>query len=370
LLARLADELAFAGEPRRVRALSTEALAIARRLRAAGSLIDVVAERAIAIWTPDTLALRREEAEEAVQAAGLIDDPLPRFHAYRCRAYALICAGELDRAEADHAEALALAERTAHPMARWMARVIGSTIATIRGRYADAEALATEAFDIAQRSGQPDAVFVYSGQVGQIRFEQGRLAELEPMVAENAKQFPGLPAMIGILAATAAEAGLVDDSLAALARGADVGFAPLDITWAGAIGPHAIACARIGDRTSSALLRPLLEPYAGQVAYTAVNAWLTIDHHLGALARVDGRHDEAERYLQQAVEMARRMDAPAWLARAQVEQARTRIAQGHPRAETSRLLEEAAEAAARLGASGVEREAISLIDESERAVTA
>jgi class 3 adenylate cyclase/tetratricopeptide (TPR) repeat protein len=370
LLARLADELVFAGDAERVRALSGEALAIVRRIDSPRVLIDVVAERAIAIWSPDTLPVRREEAEEAVQAAGRVGDPLARFHAYRCRTYASICAGELERAETDHAEAFALAERTAHPMARWMARVMGSTIATIRGRFEVAEALAAEAFDIAAGSGQPDAQFVYSGQLGQLWYEKGRLPELQPLIAETAKQFPMMPALIGILAVTAAEAGLVDDALGALTRGAEIGFAQPDITWAGAIGPHAIACARVEDRRTSRLLRPLLEPYAGQVAYTAANAWLTIDHHLGALARVDGHYDQADAHLNRAAEMARHMKAPVWLARTQVEQARARIARGHAPADVLPLLEEAHEAAVRLGAGGVERDAAALINDKREAITA
>jgi hypothetical protein len=135
------------------------------------------------------------------------------------------------------------------------------------------------------------------------------------------------------------------------------------------IGPHAIACSRIGDRNSSRLLRPLLEPYAGQVAYTAANAWLTVDHHLGALARVDERFDEAEAHLERAERMARGMNAPAWLARAQVEHARARMARGYSPASVAPLLKEAREGAAYVGAASVEREAAALLLEPERTVT-
>jgi hypothetical protein len=190
------------------------------------------------------------------------------------------------------------------------------------------------------------------------------------MIAESAVQFPFMPALIGIHAASAAEAGLEDEARSALARGGEIGFAPHDITWAGTIGPHAIACARVGDRSTSRLLRPLLEPYAGQVAYTAANAWLTVDHHLGALARVDRDYDAAETHLEQAAELAARMKAPAWRARTQVEQARVRIERGGPAAHITGLLEEALKVAAELGAAGVQREAAALLHHSQGVPTA
>lgn len=354
LLAHLAGELLFSRDRQRVRDLSGEALTIARQLGDPETLIRVVAERAIAVWSPDTLRERTEEAEEAVLAAHRIADPLARFHAYRCRVYASICSADLDRAEAGHDELLRLAERTAHPMARWMARVIGSTIATIRGEFEKAEELAGKAFEIATAGGQPDAAFVYGGQLGQIRYEQGRLPELQDLIEASAAQFPDLPALMnGIFAACAAEDGRDADARSALARGKELGFAPLDVTWGGTIGPHAIACARVGDRTTSGLLRPLLEHYAGQVAYTAANAWLTVDHHLGALARVDGDYDAADGHLERAAELAARMKAPVWLARTRVEQARVRIARGDEGPDFAKLLDGAREVAEELGAAGV-----------------
>jgi class 3 adenylate cyclase/tetratricopeptide (TPR) repeat protein len=372
LLAHLSGELAFAKDPNRVRELSREALDIVRELDAPRTLIHVIAERAIAIWWPDTLESRRQEADEAMQAALDVGDTLARFHAHRCRAYASICAGDLEGAAADYDEALRLADRTPDPMAHWMARVIGSTIETIRGRFATGQALAFEAFTIADRNGQKDAQFVFEAQAGQIAFEQGGLAEpiMREAVAMNEQLFPDLPLMAGISALAAAEADMVDEALAALHRGKRLGYAPPDITWAGTIGSHAIACARVGDRHTASLLRPLLEPYAGQVAYTAANAWLTVDHHLGALARVEGRFEAAEAHLEDAAAMARRMQAPVWLARTQIEQARTRAALGSAHRDVTPLLEEAREVAATHGAAGVERDAKALISKPEGAVPA
>src|SRR5437588_6402331 len=79
------------------------------------------------------------------------------------------------------------------------------------------------------------------------------------------------------------------------------------------------------DWSSDVCSSDLLIRHENQVAYTTVNAWLTIAHHLGALARVGKMLGPADRHLRRAAQLAGRMGAPIWLARTQVEQARVAI---------------------------------------------
>lgn len=362
LLARLSNELHFAGEPERPRALSDEALSVARGIDDPDALIRVVAERALAIWSPDTLSERRDEAEEAVRAARRTTAPLARFNALRCRFLAAVSAGDLVRAEADLADARALVRRVAHPVARWFTCMMCSTLDAIQGRLESAEAFAEEGGDIAARSGQPDAEFVRLAQLAEVRYEQGRLGELRFAIAQMAKDFPGIPAWLGLLAASAAEGGDSAQARSRLERGAAAGFTPLDIAWGSGVGSYAIACARAEHVESAAELYRMMVPYEEQVAYTGANAWLTISHHLGALARVLDRPDAAERHLRVAASLAERMGAPVWLARTRVEEGRARLARGERQDRVAPLLEEARETAARFGAAGVERDAAGLLE--------
>ena len=367
LLARLSDELQFAGDPQRRLALSDEALAIVRRLDAPQSLISVVAERAIAIFSPDTLQTRRAEAEEAVSAARRISDPLARYHALRCRILTAICAGDVAQAQRDLDEARLLSRRTAHPVAQWFTAMLCSTMAALRGRLEEASAFADEAFSYASASGQPDAAFVHVSQLAPIRYDQGRLQEMRPTWEVLARELPGVPACQGVLALVESETGAQPRAREQLHAGAAAGFAPMDIAWGAAVGSYALAAARLSDESSAAALYPLLAPYESQLAYTTANAWLTIAHHLGALARTTGHLDLAEGHLRVAAALSERMDAPIWLARTEVEQARVRIARGAARTQLAPLLERAIETAQQLGAAGLERDATRVLDDAASA---
>jgi hypothetical protein len=237
-----------------------------------------------------------------------------------------------------------------------------STLDAIQGRLESAEAFAEEGGDIATRSGQPDAEFVRLAQLAHVRDEQGRLGELRFAVALMAKDFPGIPAWLGLLAASAAEGGDTAQARSRLDRGTAAGFTPLDIAWGSGRGLLLDPCARSEHVESAAALHRMMAPYEEQVAYTGANAWLTIAHHLGALARVLDRPEAAERHPRVAASLAERMRAPVWLARTRVEEVRVRLARGERPDGVAPLLEEARETAARFGAAGVERDAADLLE--------
>jgi hypothetical protein len=336
-----------------------------RRLDAPESLIGVVAERAMAIFSPDTLATRRAEAEEAVVAARRIADPLARYHALRCRFLAAVCAGDIARARGDLEEARGLARRTAHPVAHWFTSIMCCTLSGLLGRLDEADAFAEEGFEFATRSGQPDAAFVRFSQLAPIRYDQGRMEEIRPVFEVLARDLPGVPACLGVLTLSQGETDMKQEALENLHAAARAGFAPVDIAWGAAMGSYGIAAARLNDRDSAVALYPLMAPYESQVAYTAANAWLTIAHHLGALARVSGQLELAERHLWVAAQMGERMSAPIWLARTRVEQARVQILRGASAADVAPVVESALEAASLLGAHGLDREAAAVMNEPQ-----
>jgi hypothetical protein len=257
-------------------------------------------------------------------------------------------------------EVQALADQAGHPTARWFAALLQTTIATLLGDLDAAEQLAGAAFAIASDGGQPDAEFAYSAQLAQIRYDQGRLPELIEPIRGLVRDYPGVPAWSAGLAAALSEAGRADETRELLRAGAANGFVPVDIAWGSGMGFYAIACARFGAAPVANALYERLAPYPRQVTYTAVNAWLTVAHHLGALARVAGRLDTADEHRALAAELGEQMGTPIWLARTRLEQARVRVGRGDHGLGVRELVDSVVTTAQRHGAKGLERDAAAL----------
>jgi tetratricopeptide (TPR) repeat protein len=166
-------------------------------------------------------------------------------------------------------------------------------------------------------------------------------------VRAHAERFRPIPGWRSVLAHVQAETGNTEAAKATLDAFAADGFRalPLDGIWLGAIGYLAETAARIGDPTHAGALYELLEPYADR---NVAVGWATTcmgsaSRHLGLLAALLGRSDEAIAHLEAALEMNQRMRARPWVAHTQVALASLRP----ERADA--LLAEAAETARTLG---------------------
>ena len=107
------------------------------------------------------------------------------------------------------------AERTAQPFHLHVAEHCGSAIALCEGRLADAEAMAERSHEWSRLLTGRDASGVYGIQMFGVRREQGRLAELAPVIrllaAEATPWRPGLASLL-------AELGMEDEARRELAR--------------------------------------------------------------------------------------------------------------------------------------------------------
>ena len=362
LLGMLAYELSFAPDRDRRVALADEALAVARRLGDPRTLSYVLGARSMPIWAPETLDQRLACSEESVHLADGLRDPLARFHALHWRAVALVQAGEMDELQRVVGRAAELADRLGEPSARWLARYDQATLAAIGGRLGEAERLATEALEIATESGQPDAQSLYASQLTNIRYHQGRLSELQPMIAETAAENPGIPSFRSLLALAYVEGDLPFEAAELLAA-ERIEELPRDITWLACVVLWAHVCASVGDAARAGALYDELRPFAGQVVYTGISAWGDVDHALGRLATLAGRHEDAARHLAATTARYGRIGAPVWLARAALDEASLLLAREGPgdRERARELLQEAEDEARRLGAAGIERRAAILL---------
>jgi tetratricopeptide (TPR) repeat protein len=366
LLATLAAELAFspADRARRVE-LSDEALALARRLDDPAALSRVLSLRFVTLWMPETLQERLANSDENVAAARRTGDPVAEFHAVHWRAAGLVEAARLTDAWRDVEHEAALAERLGQPMMRWLATYDHGNLEIIAGSLAEAEQHAHEALQIATLSAQPDALSFFTSQLTNIRYEQGRLAELQPLIAQVVADNPGIPAFRAVLALACCEGDLDDEARRILRHETSSHFSelPPDVTWLPGLAIYAEVAAHVQDRAAAEVLYGLLEPWAGQVVYSGISAWGCVDHHLGATAAVIGRYAEAEEHLRRAAELNAELRAPIWVARTELATARLLLMRdGAGDRERGRaLLERAAAASQRLGSATLARRAAGLL---------
>jgi class 3 adenylate cyclase/tetratricopeptide (TPR) repeat protein len=366
LLATLAAELTFARDWRRRKALSDESLELATRLGDPITLSEVLSHRFITIWTPETLAQRIDDTDRELAIAQEVGNPLAEFRALHWRAAAAVEAGELDRAaELVRAES-EVADRLHRPIPSWLAAYDRSTQALMRGLLDEAERSAEDAWRIASESEQPEALAFYAGQLINIRFEQGRLAELEPLIAQQVELNPGIPAFRGALVLARAEAGMREEALEVLAVDAASGFSehPYDSNWLAGIAIYAQATSTLGEPVAAATLRELLAPWGNHVAFNSATTWGLVQRLLGNLDRVLGRYEDAERELVHAAERHEQMYAPIWLARTRVDLAELLLERGTDTERAQVLLDQANATARDLGCAGIERRAVALLGQT------
>lgn len=366
ILALLAAELTFGGDWPRRKALSDEALAVAREQGDPHTLARVLLLRYVATWVPSTLSDRLAETEEGAALADRIGDPLLQTAALRWRVGALQQAGRFEEMVWVDKSFTESTERLGQPTGRWVATYSRANIMSMFGELELAESLANEAFAIGTASGQPDAVAFYANQMVGIRREQGRLAELQPMIARAAGETSRLTAFRAMLALALCEDDLHDDARELFAASKEERFADLhyDVVWQGSLFMLAEVASELGDADAAGWLHGLLAPYEEQIAEMAGCGCGSVNRVLGRLATLLGHFDEAEERLENASRRYERLGTPVWLARARLDHGRlllTRRASGDAKRAVA-LLEAAESEARRLGSAVVERRSRALRD--------
>jgi hypothetical protein len=160
-----------------------------------------------------------------------------------------------------------------------------------------------------------------------IRREQGRLAEIAPVVRLVASGEIGAGGVVWrpALAALLAEVGDVEEARRELRALVDAGLAGIlrGGLGVGGLTYAADACALVEDAALAAPIYAQLLAFEGQntVIGTAVACYGAADRMLGALATVMQRWDDADRHLDNALALNRRL-GPTWVAHTLYERAR------------------------------------------------
>jgi DNA-binding SARP family transcriptional activator len=354
LLARLAAGPLFqhgdASIARR-RALSAEAVEIARRLGDTAVLAWVLDGRKVAIWAPDTLEEQWEIMDEMRELAERAGDPEQIVDARICRLIKLLERSELDRFEVEYDAARRVADELGQPGQRWLVAVHEPMYALLTGRVEDAEQLIEQVFEIG-RSSAP-----WNARIARLRERvvlcglQGRPEDVEEELLAAATEEVLYPSLKAELARLYADIGDTARCHAEFESLAGKGFAgvPFDEIWLYTLGALAHACSFLEDRERAAVLYERMEPYGHRNLVAPIEASLgSSAWPLGRLAATLGKAEVAAGWFERAVTENDGAGALPWSAHARLDHARLLIATGdHTSAEP--LLDEAAAAYRALG---------------------
>ena len=232
------------------------------------------------------------------------------------------------------------------------------------GDLEEGERRAQAGFELGQASGQGEAPLVLAGALFLIRFDQGRLGELEELAAERAAAVPYFLSGPAAMAVILCELDRPDEATEHYER--VVGHLdnlPVDTQWLLAVPWCAVVCAQLGDRPRARLLFDLLAPCASEIMFGAFIPVGAKAHYLALLATTLGDFDEAERCFTDAATTHERIGAPHWLARTRLEWARMLLRRDRP-GDTQRaqdLLGQTLTIARERGLANIERRAVQLL---------
>jgi class 3 adenylate cyclase len=364
LFATLAVELTFGGDWPRRRSLADEGLSMARRLGEPTTFVRVVNLAYLAIAVPETLEERLADTAEAVAVAEGLADPGIRHFTARFRLYACADAGDLPGIDTNLA-VLEEATTPGEPSRIWVTTFIRAWRALLAGAVDEAETLATTALEIGLATGQPEAEPIYAGGLLEIRRHQGRLAEVEQLLAKTVQENSGLPMLRAKLAGLYCELGKNQEASVLLSADMVDGLArfPRDVAWLHAMASYAEVCAHLGDLTAAPLLYQRLAPWHDQMTFIYYGTGGAVALYLGMLSVALNQWDQAQGHLAEAMQIHEGLHAPYWVARTRLEWARMLLARRQP-GDTDgarELLAQALDTARQLGFADVERRAVQLL---------
>lgn len=198
--------------------------------------------------------------------------------------------------------------RQDHQAIGFVLQAIDVMLSIRAGRLEQAEAEATRCVERGMVVGDPDAVSWYGGQMVAIRWYQGRLGELVPMLAEVVNS-PDLSAVdnsyLAALAVAAASAGDHRQAAGALARlrRFDLALLPRSSTWLAGMFGIVEAANLLGDAETASVVYELLTPFAHLplVGSLGIACFGSAQHTLGVAALTMGDAQRANEHLRMAV---------------------------------------------------------------------
>ncbi|GAB3144532.1 AfsR/SARP family transcriptional regulator [Amycolatopsis stemonae] len=257
---------------------------------------------------PDHTALRHSLATELVGVSGRSGRRTDLVMGVVWETVDLFLAGD-PHAERRLGELEDLLAERKHLAAGFVADAVKVMLAIRAGRFREAEEGAQACAELGQAAGDLDALGWYGAQLVAIRWFQGRLGDLVP-VLDGLMHSPTLSAIdnsyYAALAVAAASAGDRRTAAGALARlcGGDLGALPRSSTWLISLCGAAETAYLLDDTETAARVSELLRPFGHlpAMASLAIACFGSVHYPLGTAALTTGDLDRAVAHLRAAVQ--------------------------------------------------------------------
>jgi DNA-binding CsgD family transcriptional regulator len=363
----LCQALLFSNRPDEAETAFHEAVAMARQLDDPWTLFRALCAILPGRWFPDRLVLRIGAAREAIDLAQRVGHPewltpyLSGWHSGD-----LMESGDTATAAVTAQFHLVTGGTMREPFLEAVALAALSMIATHEGRFAEGEQLAARALRCGTRFDRANASGVFGVQMFTIRWQQGRLGELAPVLRQFLVSESQVATWRPGLSILHCELGARNEAHELFEKLAADGFAGIanDAIRIASLAYLAEVCVWLGDAARAAQLFELLLPYAERnIVFGAHTASFgAAARLLGMLATTLQRWDEAEQHFEFALAFDARTGGRPWLARSRCEFAAMllRRAGSGDRDRALPLLAAALDDARELGMRGLEQRAVEL----------
>ncbi|SAK77687.1 adenylate/guanylate cyclase domain-containing protein [Caballeronia ptereochthonis] len=328
LLSRLVRTLHMTGGAARGFEFAFEAVALARRLNDRPSLFDALACEVMHVGAQPLPAYKFAERQAVLQELSQIAEELGDDHSIG-HACARCLAGYLeigDFARFDRAleRYRQIATSGQHFVDRWCMPGAQAMRAILVGDFVKAESKAKESLELAEGIGARFAAGVFGMQMFAIRREQGRLAEIAPLLKRFSDDHPDDSVWGPGLMLIWSELGYEAQARASLERMLHTESAiPVDSKRLITLTYFAEVAARLGEREYATRIYTLLLPFRDQAvtvpAFTLCCG--AAARYLGMLAGALRDWTAAEEHFDSALQMDERLQAWPWLAHTQREYA-------------------------------------------------
>jgi len=361
LLSRLAGRLIWMAAPERSRRVIEQALAVDIEGEPAVSRLAAMQDRNSLrpfYLGPGRLDEMGPHTTEVVDLAVELGDRNTEFFARTGLQFRASMAGDREVESAQAAERRRLADELRQPSSDFMCLRDEAMRAINEGRLDLARELTWKARSVGSRWNAEAAIITFGGQLYQMRWMQGRLAETEDTLRVGIETYPNAYTWPALLANACVELGRLDEAQALFEPHVRSNFETLfdGVMWGvDSLSLFANVCVATEDAKAAPRIYELMLPLQHQYCWSGPTFCVgPTGLPLGNLATAMGRFGDAERHFEQTIALNERYGALGWQPRTQCDYARMLLVRSGPgdRARALELLDAAMATCQRLGLKG------------------